>query len=152
MPPNNIRDAVHKHFRQAAATINTYQFLVALPQPESNIELQKRLAELSMIFLTKEYRSFPVSTDSTESGRTSRRQQLRSLLTGLLIAVVPLVVIAASYGSGLTLPDYVQQWLTGFAIVWLIARVIQLFDPTYSITWERVHTALGAPRTPPEQP
>jgi hypothetical protein len=152
MPPNNVRNAVHNHFRQAATTITTYQMWVALPQPRSATELRKRLTELAMTFLTTDYHSLPINADSTDNDSPPRGRRLGDLLVGLLIAAVPLAVIAGSYASGFTLPDYLQQWLAGFAIVWLIARITQLFDPSYSITWERVHTALGAPRTPPGQP
>lgn len=152
MPPNNIRSAVHNHFRQAATTITTYQMQVALPQPNSETELRKQLAELAMTFLTTNYHGLPINADPTENESPTKGQRLRSLLVGLLVAAVPLAVVGGSYASGFRLPDYLQQWLAGFAIVWLIARITQLFDPSYSITWERVHNSLGAPRTPPGQP
>jgi hypothetical protein len=41
--------------------------------------------------------------------------------------------------------------LTGFAVVWLIARVLHLLDPAYGNTWDRVHNVLS-PRSPSEKP
>jgi hypothetical protein len=70
------------------------------------------------------------------------------LLAGVSVAVLPLVIVASYPRLGFNLPDYLRQWLTGFAIVWLLAKVLQLVDPLYGSTWDRVHTALNSPRPP----
>jgi hypothetical protein len=71
---------------------------------------------------------------------------------GGLVAALPLVVVAVYPLLGFTLPDYLRQWLTGFAVVWLIAKVLQTLDPFYGNTWDRVHTALNSSKPPADKP
>lgn len=150
MPTNRSGDAARDRFRQAAMVVRSYQILVALPESNTGSELRARLAELAMTLLTTHYHLLPTNEDASPYKPTLGRK-MRRFVGDLLVAALPLAIVVGWYEFGFGLPDYLRQWLAGFAIVWLIAKILQMLDPTYSITWERVHTTLGSPRTPTDR-
>jgi hypothetical protein len=152
MPATSARDVANKRFGQAAATIRDYEAWVALPQGDTGLELRGRLAELAMTLLTGHYHLLPTMGADEPSAMAASRS-VRRYGVGLLVAIVPITIVVVwkfvGYSLvGYSLPDYFQQWLGGFALVWLIARILELFEPDYGATWDRVRSTFGPPRPP----
>lgn len=104
-----------------------------------------------MTFLNTHYDLLPTSADGLALDSPPVGRQVKRLVIGLLAATVPLGIIISWPLLGLAIPDYLRQWLTGFAIAWLIAKVLQLLDPAHSQTWEQIHATLGSPRPPTDR-
>ena len=130
-------------FDQAASTVRGYQEQVAMPGQGTGQELRARVAELVAPLVTGHYDLLPASEVTDEPPASLARRPI-GLMVGGMVAVLPLVVVAVYPLLGFSLPDYLRQWLTGFAVVWLIAKVLQMLDPLYGNTWDRVHTVLNS--------
>ncbi len=152
MPDNSAGDMARDRFHQAASVIRSYQTWIALPRPETGEELRSRLAELAMTLLTAHYDRLPTNTDMTAVTRGATSRKIARYIGGVMVAALPVAVVLIWSTFGLGLPDYLKQWLTGFAIVWFIARLLQLLDPTSSKTWEQIHATLGSPQPPTGKP
>jgi hypothetical protein len=148
MPRNGSGDIARDRFRQAAAVILGYQSWIALPAPETRDRLLARLSELAMILLTGHYDSLPAETDFAAPAHRSQSRAVTHYIGGVVAAVFPLAVVLLWSMFGFALPDYVRQWLTGFAIVWFIAKLLQLLDPASGKIWEQVSATVGSPQTP----
>ncbi|MGY6658557.1 hypothetical protein ACXIZN_41010 [Amycolatopsis sp. TRM77291] len=148
MPDSSARDVARDRFQQAASVIRGYQTWIALPKPETGEELRSRLAELAMTLLTGHYDRLPTNADTTGSTPGSTSRKIARHVSGVMVAALPLAVVLGWSAFGPVLPEYLKQWLTGFAIVWFIARFLQLLDPASRKTWEQVHTVLGSPQSP----
>jgi hypothetical protein len=147
MPPGNARNVATLRLSEAASAVSGYQSWVALPKPDSGFRLRERLAELAMTLLTGHYDLLPTSAEGTDLESTDKKR-LSHWLFGIIVAVFPLPTIFLWNEYGPEIPTYMSQWLSAFAIVWFIARILQLLDPAFGVTWDRVHSALGSPRPP----
>jgi hypothetical protein len=148
---HGLPETAHSRFNQAASALRGYQTQIALPRPDTHQTLRARLAELAVPLLTGHYDLLPTSEATVKPPALLGRQPAR-LAVGLLVAALPLTIVAAYPLLGFSLPDYLRQWLAGFALVWLIAKILQSLDPGSSSTWDRVHAVLNSPRPPSDKP
>jgi hypothetical protein len=143
----SIQVEARTRFDQAGSVLRGYQAQLAVSNRDTELELRSRLAEFAVPLVTDHYDLLP--SDGTSATRaTSLPHRPARLLADGLVAVLPLAIVATYPLLGFGLPEYLRQWLTGFAIVWLLAKILQLVDPLYGSTWDRVHTALNSPRPP----
>ena len=147
----NLPEEARVRFDQAASAVRGYQAQVALPNGDTSQNLRARLAELAVPLVTGHYDLLPTSDAAAKSPASLARRPAR-LLVGVLAGVLPLAIVAVYPLLGFSLPDYLRQWLAGFAVVWLIAKTLQMVDPLHGSTWDRVHTALNSPRPPSDKP
>lgn len=145
---HDLPSAARDRFHGAAAALRRCQAQLVISDPDTVPQTRQRLAELAAALITGHYAWLPAGEDGAEAWMASAPRRPARIAGAIVIAVVPVGVVAGSPLVGIVVPDYLRQWLAGFAVVWFIAKVLQALDPTYGNTWDRVQTAVSSLRPP----
>ncbi|WP_125728447.1 hypothetical protein [Kibdelosporangium aridum] len=135
LPPNSSRQLVEQRFAQASTAVGEYQAWVALEQPQTIKDLRTSILQLVGAAVTGFYHDLPQPTGEIRPARTWIRG-VRQVLIGL----IPVGALVSLPLLGITLPEPLRQWVTGLALVWLIARLIKLFDR--DVSWQDIQEAI----------
>ncbi|MFC0115859.1 hypothetical protein [Kibdelosporangium aridum] len=137
LPPDTSRQLVDRRFSQASAAVREYQAWVALEQPQTIKDLRASMLQLLGAVVTGFYHDLPQPTGEMRGSRTWLHG-VRQVVIGL----VPMAALASLPLLGIPLPEPLRQWATGLALVWLISRLIKLFDR--DVSWQDIQETIRA--------
>ena len=132
-----------RRFSSAAQAVRGYETWIALPHQGTRLDLRDALAHLLVTLVSGQYHFLPAAEAATDDPTAHiGRHRAWSVIQRLAVAVLPLATVVLWSRFGFGFPEPIKEWVSGLAVLWLLAALLGMLDPTYGSTLSNVRELL----------
>lgn len=140
-----VRTVLRSRLSNASLYLQSVALRIAITANQDDSQIIRNLRRTAVCLLFQLYDHLPTSPSDDDANLTAgqRNRTWSYWLRWAVITLLPVAAITTVRLLHIDLPEIVVQWLTAFAIAWVLVRAIAAMEPNYRATMAAAREILG---------